>query len=221
MQQEEYKLLKELSPLSNPQAVGSATGALMAPILRLFNSVLTQLLTLVKKSLHKYNFLALSGYEGLLSLQPHWNDLLSRRGPDHAEDKNEIREGLHALRALCLRSFPEFLADLKMGATARGSDTSTGLMDFTILVHIYVSLVARFRVDVFLYFRLSGISRKFHAFRVPLSLPSKHLEMEIGRWERVFKWVRVSGRTMQIQTLSSILFVSHSHSHRSCRAKEL
>lgn len=138
--QEEYKLSKELSPLSSPQVVASAFGTLMAPILKLFNSVLTQLLTLIKKSLHKYNFLALSVYDGLLSLQPHWNDLLSRRGPDHAEDKNELKEGLAALRALCLRSFPEFLADLKLGATARGSDTGTKLMDFTISVSVSIPL---------------------------------------------------------------------------------
>ncbi|KAF8168886.1 exocyst complex component, exo70 subunit [Pholiota molesta] len=55
--EEEYKLLLELSPLSSTQ----------------------MLLTLIKKSLHKYNFLALSAYEGLLSLQRHWDDLLSRR----------------------------------------------------------------------------------------------------------------------------------------------
>ena len=132
--------MKELSPLSSPQGVASAYGTLMVPILKLFNSVLVQLLTLVKKALHKYNFLALSAYEGLLSLQPHWTDLLSRRGPDHAEDKNELKEGLVSLRALCLRNFPEFLADLKMGAVARGSDTSTKLMDFTISASISVSL---------------------------------------------------------------------------------
>ena len=120
--------------------LASAYGTLLAPILKLFNSVFTQLLALIKKALHKYNFVALSAYDGLLSLQPHWNDLLSRRGQDHAEDKNELKDGLLALRALCLRSFPEFLADLKMGATARGSDTSTKLMNFTVLVSISVSL---------------------------------------------------------------------------------
>ncbi|KAF8816737.1 exocyst complex component, exo70 subunit [Phlegmacium glaucopus] len=146
--EEEYKLLKELSPLSSLQMVASAYGTLMAPILKLFNLVLTQLLTLVKKSLHKYNFLALSVYEGLLSHQPHWNDLLSRRGPDHAEDKNGLKEGVLALRALCLRSFPEFLADLKLGATARGSDTGTKLMDFTISTVKYIEKIPRIQTAV-------------------------------------------------------------------------
>ena len=125
--------------MSGPQVLASAYATLLAPILKLFNSVFTQLLTLIKKALHKYNFVALSAYEGLMSLQPHWNDLLARRGQDHAEDKNEFKEGLLALRALCLRSFPEFLADLKLGATARGSDTSAKLMNFIIIVSISIS----------------------------------------------------------------------------------
>ena len=133
-----------MSPLSSPPLVASAFGTLMVPILKLFHFILTQLITLVKKSLHKYNFLSLSAFEGLLSMQRHWDDLLSRRGSDHVSDKNEPRDGLQSLRALCLRSFPEFLADVKMGAMARGSDTSTKLMDFTISVrhrsiHFYSS----------------------------------------------------------------------------------
>ena len=126
--------------MSSPQILASAYGTLMAPTLKLFNSVLTQLLTLIKKALHKYNFVALSAYDGLLSLQPHWTDLLSRRGSGYAEDKNEVKDGLLALRALCLRSFPEFLADLKMGAMTRGSDTSANVMNFTVSVSTSVSL---------------------------------------------------------------------------------
>ncbi|KIM35849.1 hypothetical protein M413DRAFT_449580 [Hebeloma cylindrosporum] len=139
--EEEYKLLLELSPLSSPQMVASAFGTLMEPILKLFNAVLQQLIALVKKSLHKFNFLALSAFDGLLSLQRHWDDLLSRRGSDHVSDKNEPRDGLQSLRALCLRSFPEFLVDIKMGAMARGSDTSTKLMDFTTSIVAYIERI--------------------------------------------------------------------------------
>ncbi|KAF8168883.1 exocyst complex component, exo70 subunit [Pholiota molesta] len=136
--EEEYKLLLELSPLSSAQMVASAFGTLMAPILNLFNSVLNQLTTLIKKSLHKYNFLALSAYEGLLSLQRHWDDLLSRRGSEHMSEKNEPKDGLQSLRGLCLRSFPEFLADIKMGAMTRGLDTNVKLMDFTTSTIAYI-----------------------------------------------------------------------------------
>lgn len=134
--EEEYKLLLELSPLSSSQMVASAYGTLMTPILSLFHQILTQVITLIKKSLHKYNFLALSAYEGLLSLQRHWDDILSRRGSDHKSEKNEPKDGLQSLRGLCLRSFPEFLADIKMGALTRGLDTNVKLMEFTTMVRI-------------------------------------------------------------------------------------
>jgi Exo70 exocyst complex subunit len=49
-------------------------------------------------------------------------------------------------------------------------------------------------------------------FGLPSSLLSMHSEMEIGRWERVFKWARVLRRTKQIiRTSLNILFVSHFH----------
>jgi len=121
---------------------------MLAPILKSFHSVFTQLLTLFKKALHKYNFVALSAYDGLLSLQPLWNDLLSRQGQDHAEDKNEIKDGMLAPRAICLRSFPEFLADLKMGATTRGSDASIKLMNFTVLTIKYIEKIPHVRTVV-------------------------------------------------------------------------
>ncbi|PPQ98996.1 hypothetical protein CVT24_003478 [Panaeolus cyanescens] len=127
---DEYKLLIELSPLSSQAAIAAAFGTLMTPILKLFGTVLTQLTTLIKKTLQKYNFLALSAYDGLLTLQPLWDELLSRRAPETSGDKNEPREGLQSLRAICLRSFPEFLADVKLGGLAKGSDTSTKLADF-------------------------------------------------------------------------------------------
>ncbi|KAF9527700.1 exocyst complex component, exo70 subunit [Crepidotus variabilis] len=130
--EEEYKLLLELSPLSTVPAIALSFGTLMIPILKLFGTVLNQLTTLMKKSLQKYSFLALSAYEGMISLQRHWDDLLARRGPDFSAEKNESKDGVQSLRALCLRSFPEFLADIKLAAMTRGSDTSVKLMDFTV-----------------------------------------------------------------------------------------
>ncbi len=132
--QEEYKLLLELSPLSNSQMVASAFGALLAPILNLFNQVLSQIIVLTKKSLQKYGFLALSAYENLQSLQYHWDDLFSRRSVDYTSEKNQLKDGLQNLRGLCLRSFPEFLADIKLASSSRGSDTNTRLTDFTVSV---------------------------------------------------------------------------------------
>lgn len=48
--------------------------------------------------------------------------------------ENELKEGLHSIRASCLRSFPEFLADLRVAALGKGGELSTGLADFTLTV---------------------------------------------------------------------------------------
>jgi len=118
--------------------IASTFAVLLAPILKIFGQILGQLVALTKKHLQQYSFLALSAYEGLLSLQPHWDELLSRRGSDYVQEKNELKDGLQNLRALCLRSFPEFLADIKLAAAGRdvskGMDSSSKLTDFTISV---------------------------------------------------------------------------------------
>ncbi|KAF7321126.1 hypothetical protein HMN09_00200600 [Mycena chlorophos] len=129
---EEYKYIKELSPLSSPNVVASAYNSLLNPILALFSNTLTSLVGLIKRSLHKYSFLALASYETLLALQPRWDTLLTRRGSENAK-ANELKDGLSTLRSVCLRSFPEFLADVKMASLAKGGsggDGSTTIADF-------------------------------------------------------------------------------------------
>lgn len=46
---------------------------------------------------------------------------------------NELKEGLHSLRGMCLRSFPEFLADIKLLATRPpdGQTLGTGVSELT------------------------------------------------------------------------------------------
>lgn len=127
--EDEYQLLTQLTPLSPPTLLAPTYATLLAPLLTLFSSSLGALAMLIKKALHKYNFLALAAYDALLSLQPQWNAVLARRGSE--AQGNELKDGLGTLRAVCLRSFPEFLADLKMGAMGRGGET-TGLAEFAI-----------------------------------------------------------------------------------------
>ena len=199
--------MKELSPLSSRQVLASAYGTSMAPILKLFNSILMQLLALIKKALHKHNFIAFSAYDSLLSLQPHWTELLSRRGSDHAEDKNEFKDGLLALRALCLRSFPEFLASLKMGATARGWDTSAKLTDFTISVRFLRFSVVRFMSTFFFYQTIKYIE---NIPRVRPAIESSLHALGDGNW-KMGEGVQV-GKDVKTDEgeHSSILFLSHS-----------
>lgn len=64
---------------------------------------------------------------------------MARRG----REGNELRDGLNAIRGVCLRSFPEYLADLKIAATGKGGggELSVGLADITLSVcHIALLL---------------------------------------------------------------------------------
>ncbi|CAK5272103.1 unnamed protein product [Mycena citricolor] len=129
---EEYLLIKELSPLSSPNAVATSYNTLLNPILALFSTTLTSLVALIKRSLSKHAFLALAANEALLTLQDQWDVLLARRGSENAKS-NELKDGLGTLRGVCLRSFPEFLADIKMASLSKGgSDTSTATADFVV-----------------------------------------------------------------------------------------
>jgi exocyst complex component 7 len=138
----EYTLLSDLSPMANPQALASAYATLLNPLLTLFSTTLTSLIAVIKRSLHKYTFLALASYERLLQMQARFDNVLSLRSSGSSKESNEYKETLTALRGVCLRSFPEFLADIKMAALGRNGpgEINTSLADFTIAV----SCIARF-----------------------------------------------------------------------------
>ncbi|PFH46755.1 hypothetical protein AMATHDRAFT_69109 [Amanita thiersii Skay4041] len=125
--EDEYNLLTDLAPLPNHKLVATAYSSLLVPIVGLFTSTLSSLVAHIKKAIHKRAFLALSTYDALLKLQPRWESLLHLR--DNVGDSgsvssggggsNEIKEGLHSLRAVCLRSFPEFVAHIKLSGSAK------------------------------------------------------------------------------------------------------
>lgn len=48
--------------------------------------------------------------------------------------ENELKEGLQSIRSSCQRSFPEFLADIKIAAAGNRGELSTGLIDITLSV---------------------------------------------------------------------------------------
>ncbi|KAG6819844.1 hypothetical protein H0H93_008047 [Arthromyces matolae] len=128
---DEYQLLSQLTPIASTSLLASSFATLLTPILKLFSSTVTSLVNLVKRSLPKYTYLALAAYETMLSMQSQWDELLSRRSSESRKDVNEIKDGMQAIRGVCLRSFPEFLADLKLGAMGRGGELmTTGLADF-------------------------------------------------------------------------------------------
>ncbi|KAI9460716.1 exocyst complex component exo70 subunit [Russula earlei] len=133
--EDEYNLLTQLAPLPGQSHLPSTYITLLTPLTTLFNSTLSSLSALIKRSLHKYTFHALASYSALSACQDRWDDLITRRA-DRKE--NELKEGSHALRGVCMRSFPEFLADLKLAGLGRGGEIGTGCADFTITTTRYL-----------------------------------------------------------------------------------
>jgi exocyst complex protein 7 len=133
-------MLGDLLPLPAPPVLGTTYNNLLGPVLGLFSDTLTSLIALIKRSLHKYTFQALSTYQALSVLQTRWDVLQGQRGATGADGqkKNELRDGLNQLRGVCLRSFPEFLADVKMAGMPRAGELSTGVAEFTIGVSVEI-----------------------------------------------------------------------------------
>lgn len=133
----EYILLTELAPLFNSTLIASTYDTLLTPLLTLFTDTLSSLTSLIKRSLHKYTFHALSAFSALTMSQTRWESVLAKRG----REGNELRDGLNAIRGVCLRSFPELLADLKLAATGKGGDLSVSLADITISTVQYLNRI--------------------------------------------------------------------------------
>lgn len=126
--EDEYSLLADLAPLTSTLLVAQAYAALLTPILGLVSGTIAALMTLIKRSLQKYAFLALSTYEAMLRLQPKWEGLLALRDNKSEASNNEVKDGLNSLRGVCLRSFPEMIADLKSAAMSKNY---AGLAEYT------------------------------------------------------------------------------------------
>ncbi|KAF7966561.1 hypothetical protein HWV62_37859 [Athelia sp. TMB] len=142
--EDEWELLLDLAPLPG-QSLGSTYNTLLTPLLTSLSNTIAALISLIKKSLQRYTFLALSSFEALSALQPRWDQLQDRRGTDVRN--NELKDGLNSLRGVCLRSFPELIADVKMasmGSMGKLGDTTSGIADFVVTVLLAaLSMVAR------------------------------------------------------------------------------
>ncbi|KAJ8581778.1 hypothetical protein M405DRAFT_601411 [Rhizopogon salebrosus TDB-379] len=135
----EYTLLMTLAPLSSTSVIASTYDTLLTPLLTLFTDTLSSLSSLIKRSLHKYTFHALSAFSALSTSQSRWESVLAKRG----REGNELRDGLNAIRGVCLRSFPEYLADLKLAATGKGGggDLSVSLADISLSTVQYLNRI--------------------------------------------------------------------------------
>ncbi|KAJ3794696.1 Cullin repeat-like-containing domain protein [Lentinula aff. detonsa] len=132
---EEYDLLTEMSTLASPSQLASHFGNLLNPLALLMSSIITSLVAFSKRSLQKYGFLILSAYEALLELQPMWDEIaVLRVSPDNRKETNEYKDVLQVVRMVCIRMFPEALADIKLSTAGRTGDTSTALLDASVEV---------------------------------------------------------------------------------------
>lgn len=129
--QYEYGLLTELAPLSSQSVLASTYATLLTPLGNLFTTTMQSFSGLIKRSIHKYTFLALAAYASLSIMQARWDDLMCKRS---GRRENELKDGLHTIRAACLRSFPEFIADIRAAALGKTGELSTSLADCTVTV---------------------------------------------------------------------------------------
>lgn len=134
MLQAEYILLKRLAPLQSPTDIASTFASLTQPLINVFTSVITSIQNLTKRSVRKHLHLAFSTYAELTALQGRWDDVI--RQPANRK-QNELADSLHSLRALCLRIFPEVIADIKIASSAavstaaRPFEIGTGIAPIT------------------------------------------------------------------------------------------
>lgn len=124
----------EFAPITNPALITATYSQLLAPLGALFGTTAGALSALLKRSLHTQTFLALAAFDQLSALLPRWDAII---GTCASRREHELRDAVFALRAACVRSFPEFLADLKMaGLGPKSGEMGTGIADFTITVRL-------------------------------------------------------------------------------------
>jgi exocyst complex protein 7 len=128
--QDEYANLAELAPLNGQSQLAQTFTQLVSSPVNSFASTLSSLTALIKRSLHTHAFLALSTLGALSSNQTRWDAALAPAKGGSAAKKDELRDASSAVRALCLRSFPELLADIKTAAIPRG-EVGTGIAEIT------------------------------------------------------------------------------------------
>jgi exocyst complex protein 7 len=126
-----------MSLITSSTATQATYATLLAPINSLFTTTLTLLINLIKANLNKHVFLALAAYEELSNAQPAWNDVQKRAG----RRESELKEALASLRGVCLRSFPEFLLDVRGAGAKAVVDLGTGIHEITSMVVSYLQQI--------------------------------------------------------------------------------
>lgn len=123
--------------VTSSAGIQATYATLMAPINSIFTTTLTLLINLIKSNLNKHGFMALAAYEDLQNTQQAWGEVQMRTG----KKDNELKETLTSLRGICLRSFPEFLLDVRGAATKANVEVGSGIHETTNMVINYLQQI--------------------------------------------------------------------------------
>jgi len=129
----EHETLTQLAPLPSTSNLQTTYASLISPFVLMVTTTLGTIQNLVKKNLRTHVFLAFGVYGRLTDLQPVWDDVIKYRS---GKRENELADAIQSLRGLCLRSFPEFLLDIKMvgmppAPGTKQVEVGTGIADIT------------------------------------------------------------------------------------------
>ncbi|KZT66616.1 hypothetical protein DAEQUDRAFT_752050 [Daedalea quercina L-15889] len=138
----EYALLLTLAPITTPVSINSTYTTLLNSLCTLFSSTLSSLNSLIKRDLSKYTPMALSLFSCLSAAQERWEEAMVHRA---GRRENELKDGLQGMKATCQRSFPEFLADIKLAAGSSRGELSTGVIDTTMSTVEYIERLPEVR----------------------------------------------------------------------------
>ncbi|KAF8318713.1 hypothetical protein DL93DRAFT_2132943 [Clavulina sp. PMI_390] len=128
----EYTKLSRLAPIQYPSALSTTFGLIMQSMVSVFQSIFSAFTALAKRSVRRYLQLAFSTYTELSALQGRWDEVVRQRA---GRKQNELADSLHSLRAICLRIFPEAIADIKMALNnpqAKAMETNTAVASVVI-----------------------------------------------------------------------------------------
>ncbi|CAE6434452.1 unnamed protein product [Rhizoctonia solani] len=140
----EYKTLQRCALLPNRDLIKETFEIITRPLVSVFSSSLSTLSSLVKKNLQNNIFMALAIYSSLSNSQERYTDIMLRRT---GRKDNDLSTGIHSLKGVCIRSFPELLLEIKTPAmspptaTPGRGEIGTGIADVTVMATNYLEQI--------------------------------------------------------------------------------
>ncbi|KAG9085523.1 hypothetical protein FS749_004353, partial [Ceratobasidium sp. UAMH 11750] len=140
----EHKALQRCAILTGRDSIKECFEVITRPLVTSFTSSLSNLSSIVKRNLQNNIFMALAIYSSLSEAQDQYTDIILRRT---GRKDNDLSTGIHALRGVCIRSFPELLLEIKTPAmspptaTPGRGEIGTGIADVTVLAVEYLEQI--------------------------------------------------------------------------------